>query len=154
MGMSGTNSVRKSSLGTRRTPQLKQQKSDLAAKKDKKKDKKEKERGASRLKKAEMAMAGHLLDMKEIHDQQPDAPIDSIIEQAQLKKRDKKERKEKREKRDKKKRRREGSSKPKRDLARGKISVDDQSQPKNSSIRSKGEQSIDKSKKKRSDEAD
>ena len=46
-----------------------------------------------------------------------------------MKKRDKKERKEKREKRDKKKRRREGSSKPKRDLARGKITVDDQSQP-------------------------
>ena len=117
--------------------------------------KKEKERGSSRLKKeAEVAMAGHLVDMKEIHDLQPDAPIDSIIEQAKLKKRDKKERKEKREKRDKKKRKREGSSKPKRDLARGKISVDDQSQPKNSSIRSKGEQSIDKSKKKRSDDAD
>ena len=53
IGTSGAGSVRKSSLGTRRTPQLKQQKNDIAdKKKDKKKDKKEKkdkERGASRL---------------------------------------------------------------------------------------------------------
>ena len=69
MGMSGTNSVRKSSLGNRRSPNLKQQKSDLADKKDKKKEKKEKERGASRLRKeATLAMAGHLVDMKEIHE--------------------------------------------------------------------------------------